>query len=198
MPTARRPPAETPDDDLVRACLDGDDAAWEALVRRYGRLVHGLAARAGLDPEAAADVVQTVFVIVYRNLGLLDEPAALGGWIATIARREAWRASRRDARRTETEEAAVSDPAVGPDPGPPRADERLERAERAFLVERGLERIDERCRALLGILFWESPTPSYREIAERLDVPVGSLGPTRGRCLEKLRQALEELGWRAG
>ena len=66
---------------LVDACLDGDEAAWEALVRRYGRLVHAIGLRSRLDLDEAADISQTVFTIVYRNLSLLDEPAALAGWI---------------------------------------------------------------------------------------------------------------------
>lgn len=174
------------------ACLRGDDGAWEALVRRYGRLVHGIAQRCGLGPDDAADLLQNVYLVIYRNLGLLDEPAALGGWISTIARREAWRMARRRRQRADREGTAI-DEATATDP--PRAEERLQRIEVAFLVERSLERLDERCRRLLEILFWERPAPSYEEVSERLGMPIGSIGPTRGRCLGKLRRALEKLGW---
>jgi DNA-directed RNA polymerase specialized sigma24 family protein len=75
------------------------------------------------------------------------------------------------------------------------ADESVEAAERAALVVHAVERMDARCRQLLEILFWESPAPSYDEAATRLGMPLGSLGPTRGRCLEKLRAVLSELGF---
>jgi len=181
----------------VRACLDGDRGAWEALVRRYGRLVYGIATRSGLSSDEAEDVHQIVFVQVYRGLGLLDHPAAIRSWVATIARREAWRAAR-DRRRALDPQARDVDPgdaATILHAGPRAADDPLERVERAFLVERGLERLDDRCRRLLHMLFYEEPAPSYEETAERLDVPLGSVGPTRARCLDKLRRLLEEAGF---
>ena len=77
----------------------------------------------------------------------------------------------------------------------PRADEAVEGAERAALVGHAVERMDGRCRELLKLLFWETPSPPYDEVAARIGMPIGSLGPTRGRCLEKLRAALAELGF---
>lgn len=185
------------DEALAQACLDGDRGAWEALVGRYGRLVHGIATRSGLNPDEGEDVHQIVFVQVYRGLGLLDHPGAIRSWIATIARREAWRAARGRRRALDPEARAVvpDDAAAILHAGPRAADDPLERVERAFLVERGLERLDDRCRRLLRMLFYEEPTPSYEETAERLDVPLGSVGPTRARCLDKLRRLLEEAGF---
>lgn len=188
--------AATPDHDLVRLCLDGDETAWDALVRRYSGLVHGLAVRSGLSEDEVADTFQTVFTIVWRNLDLLDDPKALAGWIATIARREAWRTARRGAReRKRAEEAAANPGAETGAFGTRPADEALEQAERAALVHHAVGRLDPRCREILTMLFWENPTPAYEVIAERLEMPLGSLGPTRGRCLEKLRERLAELGF---
>ncbi|MGH7566640.1 MAG: RNA polymerase sigma factor [Gemmatimonadota bacterium] len=180
---------QTDDARLVRACLDGETGAWEALVRRYGQLVGGIASGAGLDADEAADLFQTVFVIVWRNLGLLDRPAAVAGWIATIARREAWRAKRRRDRDTGGEllpDALAREPT---------AEARIERAERAFQVGQGVAALDERCRRLIEALFWRDPTPTYDELSQELGVPVGSLGPTRARCLEKLRIAMTSMGF---
>jgi RNA polymerase sigma factor (sigma-70 family) len=133
-----------------------------------------------------------VFTIVWRNIELLEEPRALAGWISTIARREAWRAARRRAWESQRVEHMGADPGGEALPSqPPTAEEELERAERAALLQHAVGRLDERCREMLTMLFWENPTPSY----ERLDMPLGSLGPTRGRCLEKLRQRLEEVGF---
>lgn len=189
-PRARRSWRDAPDAVLVDGCLEGDDGAWDALVLRYGPLVHAIGLRCGLDPDEAADLLQTVLLIVYRKLGLLDSPGALGGWIATISRHEAWRATRgRWQRGPRVDVSRLS----ATDPPPP--DENLERVERAFMVKRGLDRIDERCRSLLESMFWEQPRPSYKEMAARLGIQAVSIPPTRARCLAKLRRALEELGW---
>ncbi|HEU4464381.1 MAG TPA: sigma-70 family RNA polymerase sigma factor [Gemmatimonadota bacterium] len=187
---------EIPDGALIERCLAGDEAAWAILVRRYANLVHGIAARFGLGADEAADAFQAVFVIVWRNLDLLKEPQAFPGWLATIARREALRMARGMARRVRNEERMGADPTARVIPtSAPRADEAVEGAERAALVGHAVERMDARCRELLTLLFWETPSPSYDEAAARLGMPIGSLGPTRGRCLEKLRAALAELGF---
>jgi RNA polymerase sigma factor (sigma-70 family) len=137
--------------------------------------------------------MQTVFLIVYRKVGLLDSAGALAGWIATISRHEVWRAMRGRRQREAREGPPVdADRLSATDPRP---DENLERVERAFLVQRGLARIDKRCRGLIESMFWEEPRPSYEEMAARLGIQTASMPPTRARCLAKLRRALEELGW---
>lgn len=197
VPMARARTDETPDTVLIERCLEGDEAAWEALVGRYANLVYAIAARGGLSDDEVADAFQTVFVIVWRNLDLLGEPQAFAGWLATIARRETWRIVRGRKRREERSERMAADPSGDALPGRPAdADEALDRAERAALVQQAVEGLDERCREMLTILFWEMPTPPYEEIAQRIGMPLGSLGPTRGRCLEKLRHRLEEAGFR--
>lgn len=194
--TRRAEPATVPDHELIRRCLEGDESAWSALVRRYANLVHALASRAGLSDDEVADTFQTVFTIVWRNLELLEERRAFAGWIATIARREAWRTARQGARDRARAEKAAADPGGEVLPSrSPGADEEIERAERAALVQHAVGRLDERCRQLLTMLFWENPTPVYETVAERLEMPLGSLGPTRARCLEKLRERLEEVGF---
>ena len=181
--------ADPDDARLVQDCLDGEPGAWEVLVRRYGRLVRAIAARAGLEGDDAADLFQAVFVIVWRNLELLDRPAAVAGWIGTIARREAWRAKRRLGR--ERGEPLAEDAAGAA----PDADAEIDRVQRAFLLARGLDTLDDRCRRLLEALFWREPPPSYEALSQEIGVPMGSLGPTRRRCLEKLRTALTALGF---
>ena len=185
-----------PDPVLIERCLAGDEAAWEALVRRYANLVYGISARVGLGADEAADAFQAVFVIVWRSLELLKEPQAFPGWLATIARREALRTARGRDRRQRRAERMTADPTAHVLPSSAsRADEAVEGAERAALVGHAVERMDARCRELLRMLFWETPSPSYEEAATRLGMPLGSLGPTRGRCIEKLRAALSELGF---
>lgn len=183
------------DEALVAACLEGESGAWAELVRRHAGLIYAIARRSGLAREDAEDAFQATFVLAWRNLGLLDRPKAVAGWIATIARREAWRLRQRrigEASRTTSPESGVSDEIPAPGPLPDAAIERLERRAR---LEAAVDRLDERCRSLVRLLFLEDPAPSYAEAAERLGMPIGSLGPTRGRCLEKLREILDRAGW---
>lgn len=185
---------EPGDADLVRRCLQDERGAWERLVRRYGRLVYGLAKRAGLSTEDCADVFQTVFLTAYRNLHLLDRPESLSFWLTTITRREAWEAKRKLARHgRHVSELKGDGEETEPASPEPLADDELERTQRAFQVHRALDRLDERCRRLVELLFFSDPAPSYEKAARELGMPLGSLGPTRGRCLEKLRTALERL-----
>src|SRR5688572_12958802 len=101
------PKHELSDEEVVRACLQGDAKAWSVLVRRYDKLVYNIALRSGLFVDDAADVSQIVFVTIYRNLHLLERAASLSSWISMIARREAWRAKRRL-----TSSPIASDPAT--------------------------------------------------------------------------------------
>lgn len=151
--------------------------------------------RAGLSTDDSADVFQTVFLTAYRNLHLLDRPESLSFWLATISRREAWQTRRRLARVAVAGSADAADPLQAAASPSPLADEEVERAERTALVHRGLGQIDERCRKLLEILFFQEPALSYEDVARQLGVPLGSIGPTRSRCLEKLRKALHALGF---
>jgi RNA polymerase sigma factor (sigma-70 family) len=177
-------------EELIRACLENDRDAWESFVRQYGRLVYGIAWRAGLSREEAADVFQTVFAAAYRNLDRLENPEKLPGWLAMIARREAWRAARVARAGAPLESIANPHDATYPPP----ADARLDREERLLLLHEAMERLDGRCRRLLTLLFFREPPPSYAEAATELGMPLGSLGPTRARCLEKLRSDLERQG----
>ena len=192
---------EVPDSELVRRCLQSDERAWEVLVRRYGRLVYGLAYRSGLSRADCEDVMQTVFLKACRNLKLLDQPDSLGFWLTSIARREASKAKQRLARpgrgRGRADPGTVIPAEALPEVASPAPlpDEELERTERLFLIHRGLERLDERCRRLLDELFFRERPPSYEDAGAALGVPLGSVGPTRSRCLEKLGRILRRLGF---
>lgn len=182
-----------PDDRaLVMACLDGDESAWRALVARYQRLVHAIALRCGLDDAAAADVFQTVFEKLHRNLAQLHQPDRLSAWISTTARREAIRLSRlrkRDAISGPGETSGVVeqiDESALPD-------QDLEDLQRLGRLRNAMDQLDGRCRELLTALFLaDGDDASYESVADELGMPVGSLGPTRARCLEKLRRIMNE------
>jgi RNA polymerase sigma factor (sigma-70 family) len=190
------PDPDAPDDPaLILRCRAGDALSWEALVKRYQRLVYAVARSAGLDEDLAADVFQTVFQRLVQHLPRITEPERLQAWIVTTSKREAWLQRKRAERLVSmtaseadgevagpTDEWDIADPAPGPD-------ETLAHWQRVAQVQRALERLDERCRQLLRALFGAEGA-GYEEIAARLGLPVGSIGPTRARCLQKLRKML--------
>jgi RNA polymerase sigma factor (sigma-70 family) len=187
-------PGQIPDDDdagLVARCRDGDAAAWEALVRRYQRLVYTVARRAGHDAHAAADVFQAVFSRLFEQLGRLRQPERLQAWLVTSAKREALALQRRQARTVPL--AADDDDGASAiaDDGP-LPDELLGDLQRLHRLRLALDRLDERCRRLLSLLFADDDERlPYDEVSRRLGLPVGSIGPTRARCLGKLRGLFE-------
>lgn len=187
------------DAQLVAACRRGEAAAWPALVKRYERLIFTVPRRAGLSAEQAADVFQTVFMRLHENLDSLAQPDRLQAWLVTTARRETLRLLR-DGQRTvalaslpaagdDGSEAEVVDTLVDPDPLPP---DLLEDLQLRHLVRLALERMAEPCRSLLDLLYCRDEPAPYAEISARLGMPTGSIGPTRSRCLGKLRVLMEE------
>ena len=190
-------PNGPPDDDasLVARCLQGEAAAWALLVRRYQRLVYAIVMRAGLDEHAAADVFQTVFARLLPFLPQLKQPERLRAWIVTTAKREALRV-RHVGTRTVSMSAADDAPGEGledtlPDDSP-LAEDALSALQQLDLLRAGLDRLDSRCRDLLMLLFGDDEErPAYDEVARRLAMPVGSIGPTRARCLGKLRALVD-------
>ena len=178
---------------LLALCRSGQEAAWHALVQRYQRLVHTIVRRAGLDAHAAADVFQTVFLRLLQNLHRIDEPGRLQAWIVTTTKRESLLQRRLGERRVAVESSVPDDgeegsaDAVDEAPGP---EQTLEHWQRLMQMQRALGRLDPRCRELLQAVFAAEPL-GYDELARRLNMPHGSIGPTRARCLDKLRRAFD-------
>jgi RNA polymerase sigma factor (sigma-70 family) len=184
---------EHADAELIAACINGESWAWDALVDRYRRLVFSLALRTGLGHEDAADVFQMVFTVLLENLHNLRTPQGLAAWLITTTKRTSWRVMHRRQRAlTENEEGAATASAAQAGPGAERWQEG--RWVDQALVRDALTRLGERCRRLLWLLYYDRSEPSYAEISRRLKVPLGSIGPTRARCLQKMRQALNALG----
>jgi RNA polymerase sigma factor (sigma-70 family) len=185
---------EPSDEALVLACRSGDASAWERLVDRYQRLVYSIARHAGLDREQSADVFQRVFARLVEHLGQIEQPALIGAWLATTARHEAWRFSRRErmARLGSLDSADLAEPLADKSLLPEALMLRLEEQHQ---VRSAVGALDERCRNLLVLLFYRSDSPAYAEIATALGMSEGSIGPTRARCLQKLRRILDDLNF---
>jgi RNA polymerase sigma factor (sigma-70 family) len=172
--------ADATNSELVAAAADGDQWAWDTLVERYTPLLWSITRAHRLTVADAADVVQTTWLRLVEHLNRISDPERLPGWLATTARREAQRVSRRaDWPRAGDDFAAIAD--EGPAP-----DNRLLRDERDAALWRALAMLDEACQRLLRALIADPP-PSYADVAVMLGMRVGSIGPTRQRCLAKLR-----------
>jgi RNA polymerase sigma factor (sigma-70 family) len=171
--------------DLVAAAARGDEAAWAEIVTRYTPLVLSVIAPFRLGRADAADVNQTVWLRLVENLGRLREPAALAGWIATATRREALRVLRAGLR-TRPYDPLDPTPTEAPPSQEPAPDDSLLRAERRQALRDGFAQLPPRCQHLLAMLVSDPPL-TYQEISVKMGVPPGSIGPTRVRCLHKLR-----------
>lgn len=175
-------PSDRTDAELVERCLAQDDRAWEVLVRRYRRLVWSVALSRGLREDDAEEVLQATLVQVHRSLDTLRTVDSLAGWIAAVARSRASRILRGRARDRRAE-AALEERARA------ATGESAEEAERFQAVSAAVDRLSKRCRELLRRLYWEDA--SYASVARETGMAPGSVGPTRARCLGKLRELLE-------
>lgn len=168
---------------LLERIRAGDQAAWSELVDSYMGLVWGIARNHRLNQGDAADVAQTTWLRLIENLDRIQDPARIGAWLATTARRECLRLLRLSGRQLLVDDERQLD---GKNPEALPVDALMISAEEAALMRLALDRLPPRCQHLLRLLMVEDP-PSYEELSAALDMPVGSIGPTRGRCLEKLR-----------
>jgi RNA polymerase sigma factor (sigma-70 family) len=182
------------DQQLVLACRRGDQLAWEKLVQRYQRLIYAIPIRAGLNKDDAAEVFQDVFTTLFQKLNDIESPDRLQAWLVTTARRKTWQIiSKAQAmpRVDVNDERSVPEPVETRDEAP-LPDEQLLILEEQHQIRTAVSLLDERCQTLLQMLFYNSDTPSYAEIAASLGVPEGSIGPTRARCLGKLLRILKK------
>jgi RNA polymerase sigma factor (sigma-70 family) len=174
---------------LVRAASAGDDEAWRALIQRYDGLIGAVCRKYRISDADAADVKQTTWMRAFEHLDRLQHPERIGAWLATVARRESLRALRNNARVYPSEDDFLHrqpDPSAIPDA-------RLVADERVAAVRGAVVNLTQRDRTLLGLLFTE-PRPSYDEIARALQIPIGSIGPTRGRALARVRRHADVAG----
>jgi RNA polymerase sigma factor (sigma-70 family) len=178
------------DEQLVGECLNGNEQAWVTLVDRYKNLVYSVPLKYRMSPEDAADIFQAVWADLYCELRRLRRVDALRAWLVTTAGHKCYHLKRRQQRQPG---APVLEPDVEPiDPGKSFLTIRLE-IEREQRLRNAMEKLPERCRRMVNLLFFEQPPVPYEQVAEQLGLAVGSIGFIRGRCLQKLRMILEEM-----
>jgi RNA polymerase sigma factor (sigma-70 family) len=179
------------DEQLVRACLGGDEEAWSALIDKYKALIYSIPVRYHFGPEDCADIFQMVCLELFSELPKLRKPGALRAWIVSVAAHTSFHWKKRSHRRAERErtdidEDEIPDPAVTP--------MLLEELEQEQLVRDAVASLPPRCREMIRLRFYEQPPLPYKDVAARLGLATGSIGFIRGRCLKRLAKALEKAG----
>lgn len=173
---------------LIEACRAGDEVAWETLIDRYQRWVYFVPRRYGLSEADAADIAQTTFITMLDSLKSFHKESNVKAWLGTVAKRKTWVHLKKQDREDVHQEEDLGDSLL-----------LMGQAERphnvldtADWLYDALQRMDEKCRKLILALYFEPEKMQYGEIAEKFGMSVGSVGPTRARCLKKLKSFLEE------
>jgi RNA polymerase sigma factor (sigma-70 family) len=188
-PTVTRTVPEPAEEEaLVAACLAGDAAAWRRLLRRYEGVIYSIPRRFGLTDDDAAEVFQNVCLALYRGLPRLKLAVGLTRWVVVTTHRQARDLAHKRRREVPDPDNAFSLTRLDPEP---LADQVIEELEFRVHVRSSLEALNPRCAQILMWLYLDKDPLSYREVAQRLDIPEGTVGPTRARCLARLRQVLE-------
>jgi RNA polymerase sigma factor (sigma-70 family) len=178
------------DRELIQRCRRGSSGAWQQVLNRYERLVFSIPLRYGLSRDDAADVAQITFTALVKNMDKLVDDSRLGAWLSTVARRNTWRLLERRRREMPSEHLegtslAESAVALGKSDA-----ESIEHWELSDWLDTGLSQLNEKCRNLLTALHFRPELSSYAEVAEHFGMPLGSIGPTRARCLKRLKLVL--------
>jgi len=176
---------------LVARVAEGDQAAWNELVERYSPLVWSICLQYQLNRQDIDDVGQNVWLLLVEHIGSLREAAALPGWLATTTRHEALRVLRTSRRRDHAD--LPPDDQLPPGPADAAIEEELIAAERDAALRAAFAELPRRCHELLSLLM-SDPPPGYAYISTTLGLPVGSIGPTRARCLDRLRRSPHLIG----
>jgi RNA polymerase sigma factor (sigma-70 family) len=186
--------ANLSDRELVAACLEGDSPAWEALILRYQRLIYSIPIKNGFSVVDASDVFQSVCVTLLERLPTLRDHNKISSWLMTTTTRECWRVAAQWKREST---ASTRDADAGRDrmseiaSGELLSDELQSALEQQHIVRQAVTTLPDRCQKLISMLFYDKDDLSYVDIARRMKIPVSSIGPTRARCLEKLKKELE-------
>ena len=193
---AHRAEVPSTDEQLLAACLKGDQAAWDSLVDRYAALIYSIPLKYGFRETDAADVFQSVCVTLLEKLGTVREPRGLAAWIITTTSRQCLALAHRQTRernRTANRQVTAEIDAAAPDLLP---EDEILALERQYAVRAAINQLPPKCRGLIEALFSDArEQTSYQQLADRLGVPMNSLGPTRARCLSRLRHLLTAAGY---
>lgn len=177
---------------LVRECLRGNEEAWSLLIDKYKALIYSIPVKYGLPPHDAADVFQVTCTELLVRLPELREPRALPKWLMQVAHHECYRWKRQQQRVISRDsETDLPEPET-----PPIADSVIQQTQEEQILREAMNELSLQCRKLVELLFFETPSRPYAEIAKELGLAVGSIGFTRQKCIERLHRQLDKLGFR--
>jgi RNA polymerase sigma factor (sigma-70 family) len=171
------------DAELIEFCLQGDSASWEALIRKYQNLIYSVPLKHRLSAQDAADIFQSVCVVMMQKLNTLRQSQTLASWLYVTTRRQCWKLLRKQSREVEIDEN-VEDV----------VEDSAEDVVLQHQIRMGLAQLSDKCRELLTALYYDDPPLSYDDITKKFGVPYGSIGPNRARCLERLKKILGRKG----
>ncbi|HWY45070.1 MAG TPA: sigma-70 family RNA polymerase sigma factor [Candidatus Sulfotelmatobacter sp.] len=176
---------------LVKRCLSGQEEAWSQLIDKYKALIYSIPVKYGLPQQEAADVFQGTCMELLTHLRDLREPRALPKWLIQVAHHKCYHWKRQQQRLVSRDgEAELPEPEI-----PPVAEELVRQTQEEQMLREAMASLAPRCRKLVEMLFFESPSRPYSEVANELNLAVGSIGLTRQKCIESLRKRLDELGF---
>lgn len=175
------------DGQLIEWCLEGHELAWTTLIERYSRLIYTIPFRFGFSKMVADEIFQETCLILLEKMDTLQEKDRVRSWLVTVCRRVCIQRLKQKDDLQSIDELEV-DGRFQP------VDSELIQIEQQHIVQAALSQLQPRCQQLIKALFFDTPAPSYEELAEVLNISVGSIGPTRIRCLNKLQQELSKLG----
>ena len=189
--TSAKPEAKWNDTRLVGECLSGNEAAWSRLIDKYKALIYSIPIKYNLPPQEAADVFQATCVELLVRLPELREPRALPKWLMQVAHHECYRVKRLSERVVSRDgEENSPEPEI-----PPIAESLVVQTQEEQMLREAMATLTPQCRRLVEMLFFESPSRPYAEVAAELGLALGSIGFTRQKCIERLRRQLEDLGF---
>ena len=178
---------------LVRSCLEGDPAAWSAVMSKYKRLIYSIPIKYGAQPDDAADIFQAVCTALIAELPRLRRHEALRPWLIRVTRHKTLQWKLRARRESQWPQAEVAFSELVSADG--SGEQLMEQVQREQSVREAIAVLPDRCRELVRLLFYEQPPIPYDEVARRLGLATGSIGFIRGRCLKKLRANLKASGF---
>lgn len=183
--------ASISDAKLVKQCLLGQEEAWAQLIDKYKALIYSIPVKYRLAPQEAADIFQGTCMELLVHLPKLRDPRALPKWLIQVAHHKCYHWKRQQQRFVSRDgETELPEPEV-----PPVAEEFVKQTEEEQMLREAMANLAPRCRKLIEMLFYEIPARPYAEIANELNLAVGSIGLTRQKCIDSLRKQLDELGF---
>jgi RNA polymerase sigma factor (sigma-70 family) len=187
----KKPMAVLNDTRLVKECLSGNEEAWSLLIDKYKALIYSIPVKYGLSQPEAADVFQATCMELLVRLPQLREPRALPKWLMQVAHHECYRLRRQNQRVVSRD----AEPDLPEPETPAIAESLVQQSQEEQMLREAMAVLTPQCRRLIELLFLETPSRPYTEVAAELGLAVGSIGFTRQKCIERLRRQLEELGF---